>query len=269
MNKSRIKLVLSYLLGITGTILLVVFVLTLILKNTLFNKTYVKKVLTNNDYYESVSDEILVNMQNYMMSSGLPESILDDIFTKNDVKKSIDAYIDSYYSNEKHELDISDIKDKLKTNIDEYLNSHNVVANEGIVSEFIDDMSDIYKKEIEHYNILNIFRSKFNKVNKITKIVMYINFILFIITLIILVKLKFEYTISIIGASGLVLLFIETLISEKINIDSINVISSNFSHIASVLYDNIIHLITISSVTLIFMEIVTILCISIKKLLKN
>lgn len=270
MSKVRIKIVSGYILGFIFSLILVVLMTSIILKLTVFNKSYVYRVLEENNYYEIVSKEIRTKMGDYMMSSGLPDSILDDTFTVNDVKKDINLYINNYYKNTKTKLNVDDIEKKLSTNINKYLNSRDIsIESESVLNDFIKGITKIYKDEVLHYNLLDAIRNRFNKICKIINLILIISVILLVISILLLKFVKFEYINSTFISSGLIILFIILYINSTIDVSSIRIVTENFSNITNVLYEKVEFWLILSAILLIIVGFLEILRETSKKDLKK
>ena len=97
----RIKLLLKYLLEFVLSILIFGFVMLLVFKTTIFNENYVLNKLEETNYYELLHNRIKENMSYYIVQSGLRKDVLDDIFTKDDVKISFNSMVKSLYNDSK------------------------------------------------------------------------------------------------------------------------------------------------------------------------
>ena len=229
---NRVKIALEYIFSFILTVLLTGLIGLSILKTTIFSKNYIKHVLDSKNYYEKVSNDILENMQNYNMSSGLPDEIFNDIYTKDTIKKDFNSFIDNIYNGKIIEINTDNIKNNLSNNIDKYLNEYDVkITNKSYIESFINEIGNIYEKEVTFYGSLNSFVNIFVKVNNLINLGYKLCLIGFIIVLIILLLLKTKYLGSIISASGLIILFIRLVFYEKIDVNNILVVSNLFSNI--------------------------------------
>lgn len=268
---NKIRIILGYLFSFILSVLIFLLCLTLIIKvNT--NKDNVKAILIKNNYYENVYNEILEEMQNYMVSSGLSGEVLDDIFTKDIVKNDIDTYIDNLYLGKTNKVDTSDIEEKLTTNINNYLQEHNLkFTDQKSLNLFKKDIADIYSDEINLYNLLNGFTNHINKLIKLLNITI-IGLIISIIVLFICnLLLKVKYMGSILSASGLMLILSKYLILNNIEIDYVTIITDNFSKIIRIIFTNINHTLIIIGLFLFIIGIFINIFMSNKsnKVLKN
>jgi hypothetical protein len=228
---SKIKIVLGYVLSFALVVLLTLIAGLLILKYTAFSKINVKKSLQKIGYYDLVSDEILDNMKSYMISSGLSDEVLVDLYTNDDVHQDIDKYIDYLYGSGK-EVDYSHIENKLNTNIDAYLLKYNIkIVDQESLELFKVDIKDIYIKEVSLYGYLNNYTNLFKKASSLINLVIIINSVLLVFGFLFLqTHYKDKYNSSIFIGSGLILLFANLYINTQLDINNIIIISNHFSN---------------------------------------
>jgi len=225
----KVKIILKYLFSFLFFLSSLILILLLIIKFSVFNKDYLLNTLNENNYYESINNEIKEEMEDFITSSGFSKEILDNIYTKEDVTNDINLYIDSLYLGNKLILNKENINKKLKENIDNYLKENNVdVVNNNDIDSFISEVVDIYKDEIMLYNTLDSFINSFNKISNILN---YGIIILLVITIILfIVNIKFRsYYLSSFMSVGLILLFLRMVIYEKIDVINILIVSEEFS----------------------------------------
>ena len=227
----QLKIILGYLLGLTLMLLIATLTICVISKTTFLKSNYIKKTLAKENYYQKVNDEIIINMKNYMTSSVLPDSILEGLFSLEQVKQDINNYIDNLYQGNKYKIS-TDIKTKLKANIEKYINNYDVtITSEESVKSFIEDINKIYEKEIILYNRLDNYISYLPKINNIVNIIFIISLICLFLNLLGLKKLRYNHINASIIACGLVLIFIRFVLLNKIDISYISIITDNFSEI--------------------------------------
>jgi len=236
---NRIKILLGYLLSFILTVFVTILSSLIVIRLTFYNKEYVKNILNNSSYYENISKNIITNMEDYMVSSGLPDNILDNLFTINEVRDEINNYIDGLYNGKIYKVNVDIIKERLDSNIDKYLDNHSVkVTSQSNIESFIKEMSSFYEKEISFYHNIDKLAKISNKLFSIFDKVFIISIIIVIVLFVIVVLLKVNYKGSIFFASSLILLFIRMIIYDKIDIDNILIVSDNFSKIIKVIIHN-------------------------------
>ena len=77
--KKKIITVMGYTILFIEALLLFSITILGVLKFTIFNDSYLKKELVNNNYYEELSDEIKTEMSYYTNQSGFEDEILENI----------------------------------------------------------------------------------------------------------------------------------------------------------------------------------------------
>ena len=254
---NRFKIIFGYILGIITSILLSLLAILIIFKFTVFKKEYVYSVLDKTNYYNEVYENALIEMKDYMTSSGLEEEILNDLFTIDEVKDDVNKYFDYYYKGKVYNKDLSLMKEKLSNNIDTYLKNNNIdVTNRNELNSFINDITDIYNKEIMLYNVPNKIINPFIKIsNLINKLIVILSIIIIIFSLILIV-FKTKYISSVIMSSGLIIFFIRFLILEKIDIKNIILITEYASKVIIKVLLNILELLLRCSIYMILIGLV-------------
>ena len=254
---NRIKIILRVFLGFGCSVFMFILAFLLIIRVTIYNKNYVLKKLDEINYYEKVYLEISNDMKNNLLSSGLDETILENLFTENDVLNDINGLIGSIYSGSKYEVDTAYLKDKLNKNIKDYLNKNNTeVTDQKALDKFISNIISIYKKEISLYGHIEGYTNKFIKVGKFIDVSIVVITFLLIIFLVILrwpLHRKYEGVISL--SAGMMLLYFKFYIYEQIDMKNILIISDSFSKLIKELLLDINNYIFILAIILLFVGI--------------
>ena len=229
---NKVKIILSYILGLVISICLMGLALIFISKKTVLDKKFMNRLFDENNYYENVYNSIHEDVLDYMTSSGLEEEILQGVILKENVKSDIDNYIDSFYKGELYNVDTSYVEGTLKTNIDNYLKGLNLgVDNTNELDLFISDIGGIYKKQVSFYNTIDSFGPKVlklnNLINKYTKILCIITIVLIVL----LIVLGYVGIGSCILSSGFMLFLLKLFIYERIDTENILIVSEYFSSI--------------------------------------
>ncbi len=230
MHKTR--KIIGYSLSFILTILLVIFIVLIILKTTIFNENYVLKTFDNNNYYKLVSDKILENMEDYMRSSGLDKEILTDLFTEEDIKNDVKKYLDKIYKDSNIKFDDSKLKEKLVNNINDSLAKHNLkITDQEAIDSFVSEMVKLYQNEVNIYNIVDNHVNVFHKFNNILNVAFIALLMVCLLLLLSIILMKAHCIGAPILASGLILIFLRFVIYEKIDFKNLLVISDEFSKI--------------------------------------
>ena len=226
---NRLKIILGYLFGFIFAISLSLLIGLVLVKSTLFNKSYIKNLFVKNNYSSYIYKSIDENMKDYMVSSGLPESILDGLYTEDDIKSELNGYLNSVYSGKVYNTNKSVIEGKIRENIDAFMKSHNLgISDTEELDSFISEITDYYSNEITLYRVLDRF------VIYVPKVIKYINYSLIVVSVLCVVNLigilwcRF-YVSSSIMSSGIILVLIRLFIFNNIDYKNILIFNEYFS----------------------------------------
>ena len=237
---SRAKIIIGYILSFITFILLLILSISIIIKFSILDKNYIKKNLENISYYENINSDIKDDMESYMISSGLENNILNDIYTIDDIKNDVNNYIDNIYEGKNNNINTDTIKIKLENNIDKYLKDNNINFKGSELDEFVIDIINYYTDEINLYDYLNDYVKYIVKLNNIVIIIIIVSIIFIIVNLFIAYKLtKNNYFGSILLVTGLFLLFLQYDIFDKIDINNIFIITKYFSEFVQIILNNL------------------------------
>ena len=244
MSKKIISYFLSFLLFISFsvTIFLAIF------SNTILDSNFVIKVLDENDYYDMVDELIKDGFRDYIYQSGFDETILEDLYTRQELKKDVKLMISNLFFEQNEVIDTEKIKDRIRNNIDKYLEDNNLVLaeeQEGSVDKYIDLLAKNYEDKITLSAFLNQINDTTNKIkNMIEKYESYIYIMpILIAVLILLINIKklhkvFLYT-GIAGiSSGITNIIISLFVESKITVNNIFI----FNDAISIVIRNLINI---------------------------
>lgn len=177
------KIILSYITKFIQSISFFLLTLSLILLLTIFNESYILELLENNNYYQELYLNTKEEVSNYLEQSGLEENILDNVITKDNIKKTIITTLDNLYTNKEIKTDTTTITEELTKRINDYVKTNNIqVENKNTISTLVAKLVSIYKEEISYNNTFEKARPLFNKVHLLSKIVLVFSIIISIIT---------------------------------------------------------------------------------------
>ena len=264
----KLKVIVKYFFGLILSILMAFLCLVLILKSTVLNKNYLIDTMIKENYYSKIYDEINVEMEAYMMSSGFDASILKDIYTIEEVKNDVNQYVSGLFEGKKIDIEKGKIKDNIQKNIDTYLKERNVkVVNESDVQLFIEEISDIYCDEVSFYHFLDFLVGNFEKIDYLINVSIIISLIVIVLLIIMLIKSRILFSSFI--ASGLIIFFIVFFFQTEIMMDDVLIISLIFSSLVKNIYQTIMHYMVITSSFLIIFGIILLLINSMCKTKKK
>ncbi len=254
---NRAKFILSYIFGFIASTLISILVILLIGKFTILNIKYVESVLVKNNYYKEVYKGAYEEIENYMVSSGLEDVVLDKIFSEKDIKRDVNNYLEALYRGESYKVDTSFLNKKLSENIDNYLVSNNFdVEDRHELDLFISDVCNIYEKEVTFYGSFKLLNKYINfGIDNINGLIILVSELSIICILTILI-LGNNIISSSIMSSGLILLFIRVMIYEKVDIKNIMIISNYFSESLKYILNRIGYDLLASSILLIVIGLI-------------
>lgn len=208
-----------------------------IFSNTIFNKQYIIGLLEKNNYYEKIYYSIEDGFKNYIMQSGLDESILDNLYDKEKVNEDINMVISAVYDGTSVNVDTESIVQKLDNRINSILEQNNRIPESSEIEEikiFEDAIATTYVDEITYSveyikEISNVF-TKIQLLLPNIKIIL-IGVIVILLALIIAISrnvLKIVNTIGImILTVGIIDIAIKLLIKDRVH--NILILNSAFS----------------------------------------
>lgn len=95
----KLKMLSFYFYLLLLTILLLGTILISTIRATVLRPNYIINNLEKINYYDKVYNSINEEMQNYLIQSGLTNDVLTDIYTKEDIKNSLNNSIYTFYNN--------------------------------------------------------------------------------------------------------------------------------------------------------------------------
>ncbi len=243
MNK-RLKIIINYLLSFLLSVLTFLLLVLAVLKTTIYNPDFIKKEFKDNNYYSNLSKSIKNEMSNYIVQSGFPEEILDNIYTEKMLEENLNDIIGaSYNGGRKPRVETKQVAKNLKNNINSYLEKNNIeVTDRESLTRFEQQIIEVYSNEISLSNAITYLQKIILKTNKIINIAIIILIILIII-LIIYIKIKLkERALSIpLLTTGLLGILSYIYINSNITVYNIFIWDSNISLVLQSILSNILN----------------------------
>ena len=91
------KTFINYILSIILALTIILFYFINLASSTILSEQYILSKLDEHDYYNKIHEQIKSNFENYIHQSGLEEDVLDNIITKEKVKKDTHIILGSIY----------------------------------------------------------------------------------------------------------------------------------------------------------------------------
>ncbi len=238
--KNSLKVILYYFLEFLLSLLVFLLIILIVFKTTVLNSNYLLKKLDENNYYEELSKNIKNEFENYIMQSNLPNNVVEDLFTIDDLKEEVNRTIKDFYNGKKVSINKEKIKNKLENNIEAYLEKNNiVVTDKSSLDQFSNEVVKIYSTRIMIASELTNVSSLFHKINEYVKLaIIILTILVLILSLIIKILFKKMTLVIPIMVSSLLILIINYMLFAQINIQYITFWNDSISSIIrNIFYD--------------------------------
>lgn len=232
-----VKTIIKYMITIIIAISMILFLIINLASSTILNKNYILSKLEETNYYNKIYEEVKSNFENYIHQSGLEESVLEDIISKEKVKKDTELIISNLYDGLEEKIDTQEIKDNLNKNIEETLgNAKLVVTQRNAIDALIEKICDEYTTTISHYEYEKQINDVYLKVMKYLEMAKKIILVIIAISIILLVFLnrrRIYKAFSLLGVSlattGIFFIIVNIFINMKIKVQTILILNDAIS----------------------------------------
>ena len=242
------KTIINYILFIILALAVTVFYFINLASSTILSEQYILSKLDEHDYYNKIHEQIKSNFENYIHQSGLEEDVLDNIITKEKVKKDTHIILGSIYDGLNQEVDTSEIKENLNKNIEKYIQNVGITNEQkNSIDTFVNHICNEYKSTISHFtfeNQINQYYSQMVKIINMSKKVFLITIGIDFLLLIVLNLKRIYKCFTSIGVSftiiGLTVLITDIFINIKIKVETITILNDAISEvIRNILSENL------------------------------
>lgn len=150
-KKSKLKSVIYCMMSFFLSLVLFLFSICMVLMFTVFSKDYMINKMESQGYYNMVKYELQTRMIDLVDASGFKKDFAVNFTNSYDVKKAVDSYIESFYSNDSTLVETTDFKQQLYQAVRQYAREENIELTDetenGIVY-FINEAANIYVNQI-------------------------------------------------------------------------------------------------------------------------
>lgn len=247
----NIKTVINYIIVILLTLAIVGLAGIKIASSTILSEAYVFKMLEKSNYYDSLHDNLISNFEKYIAQSGLDETVLDGIATKEDIRKATETILANMYEGTNKEIDTNVIRENLVANINRSLEGITITENmQTAINTFVDTIVEEYRvtmSQTKYEAQINDMYKKADKLIQIGQIATAIAIIVLIILLAVLNYKRFYRGISLFGvaimSSGAFLAITNLIVNLKVNVQHIKVLNDSISIAVCSIIENILQII--------------------------
>lgn len=231
------KNIIRYVLTFILTMALITFLLVNLFSTTILNEQYILSKLQEVDYYNKMYDYVQSCFEKYIGQSGLDEEILNNVVSKEKIKKDTQIIISNIYDGTKEEIDTQEIKENLKQNINNSLNNQKLTSSQQTaIDTFIEEIVKEYSNAMTHTSYENKINQQYVKFMKYLEIAKKAILVILGVSIIILVlvSLKRIYrAIPMVGISllstGVLFELVNWYINTKIKIQTITIFNDTIS----------------------------------------
>ncbi len=241
----KVKLFFNYLLQFCVSVLFFLLVLLTICRFTIFNSNYMFKLLEKTNYYDTVYDSIADEMENYLVQSGFDDEVIDDIYTKDQVRSDVNTMIEKIYNNESYTIETAAIETQLQENINSFLDEHNITINDKTsINNFAKEIVGVYKSKVDVFNKISFVGKILNLGQKYLFVAVIILAILVVVMNVILIKGFKKNVLPIMFFTSMFLLLASSIyFGNRIDVEHINLYNNYVSTLLSTILKNfIVHL---------------------------
>lgn len=228
-----------------------------IVSSTILDKNYIISKLEETNFYEEVYNLVESNFENYIYQSGLEESALDNICSKEKVKQDINIMLSNIYEGTNKKIDTSEIEDNLNKNIDS-LNVRNK-QNSTAIDQFVKHICEEYESTLIHTEYESKINNVYSKVINILDKMRTATIIAIAVDIILLVIINIKQISKFVQAIGVALLssslfeiIAYNIVVTKVDITGIKIFNDAFSKtIVTIIQETLNRVQTLGIVTLI------------------
>ena len=232
--------IIKYILSFILMICIIASITIGIVANTVASKDYLLAKLEEIDFYNKTGEKIKDTFKNYILQSGMDETVFENIYSDEKLKQDINMLVDAIYENKELQIETESVKTKLTENIDNYLNQNNLkVNNRTEIDTFVNTIVNTYKNGIVFSasileKVTPITTKVIGLIHHYQPIVYMATVLLAVILVLSNLKDKTEILkylgISMLS-SGIMLIIAKIFITAKINIDGITIINDMVSEL--------------------------------------
>lgn len=234
-----LKTIIKYILAIILAIAILAYFFVNLASSTILSEKYILSKLDETDYYNKIYEYAKSNFENYIYQSGLDESVIEEIVTKEKVKKDTQIIISNVYDGKNQQIDTQEIRDNLNKNINNTLKNQKLTTTQReSIDTFIEHICNEYTDTMSHFgfekNINQIYQQGMKYIDiskKVLLITIGVDFLLLIV-----LNLKRIYkAVSLVGISltitGMILLIINFFINRNVNVQIITILNNAVSDV--------------------------------------
>lgn len=231
------KTIIKYIVTIILAIAMIAYFFISLVSSTILSEQYILSKLDETNYYNKIYEYVKSNFENYIYQSGLEETVLEDVVSKEKIRKDTGIIISNLYDGLNQKIDTQEIRDNLNKNIKETLEDQAMtVTQQNAIDTFIDHICNEYTDTMSHFSFEQQVNQAYQKVIKymdLSKKVLLITIGLAILLLLVLNLKRIYKFVSLVGVSltttGAFLTIVNLFVNIKIKIQTITILNDAVS----------------------------------------
>lgn len=231
------KTIIKYIVTIILAIAMIAYFFISLVSSTILSEQYILSKLDETDYYNKIYEYVKSNFENYIYQSGLEETVLEDVVSKEKIRKDTGIIISNLYDGLNQKIDTQEIRDNLNKNIKETLEDQDMtVTQQNAIDTFIDHICNEYTDTMSHFSFEQQVNQAYQKVIKymdLSKKVLLITIGLDILLLLVLNLRRIYKFVSLVVVSltttGAFLTIVNLFVNIKIKIQTIAILNDAVS----------------------------------------
>lgn len=246
-----LKTVIKYIITIILALSMIAYFFIQLASSTILSEQYILSKLEETDYYNKIYECVKSNFENYIHQSGLEETVLENIVSKEKVRKDTNIIISNLYDGLEQKIDTQEIRDNLNNNIKETLGEQNITkTQQSSIDTFVDHICNEYTDTMSHFSYekqINQYYQKAMQYINLAKKVLLITIGLAILLLLVLNLKRIYKFVLLLGISltttGTFLVIVNLFINSKVKIQTITILNDAISDTVRSVLADILHMI--------------------------
>lgn len=246
-----LKTVIKYIITIILALSMIAYFFIQLASSTILSEQYILSKLEETDYYNKIYECVKSNFENYIHQSGLEETVLENIVSKEKVRKDTNIIISNLYDGLEQKIDTQEIRDNLNKNIKETLGEQNITKTqqssidtfvEHICNEYTDTMSHFsYEKQINQY-----YQKAMQYINLVKKVLLITIGLAILLLLVLNLKRIYKFVLLLgisLTTTGTFLVIVNLFINSKVKVQTITILNDAISDTVRSVLAEILHMI--------------------------
>ena len=246
-----LKTVIKYIITIILALSMIAYFFIQLASSTILSEQYILSKLEETDYYNKIYECVESNFENYIHQSGLEETVLENIVSKEKVRKDTNIIISNLYDGLEQKIDTQEIRDNLNKNIKETLGEQNITkTQQSSIDTFVDHICSEYTDTMSHFSYekqINQYYQKAMQYINLAKKVLLITIGLAILLLLVLNLKRIYKFVLLLGISltttGTFLVIVNLFINSKVKVQTITILNDAISDTVRSVLADILHMI--------------------------